>query len=43
MKKLKTVKRVLNKGSYVTFIMAAKIAIVAFAVNVVSSEEGSRS
>ena len=32
MKKLKTVKRVLNKGSYVTFIMAAKIAIVAFGI-----------
>lgn len=43
MKKLKIVKRVLNMGSYVTFVTAAKIAIVAFAVNVASREERSRS
>ena len=43
MKKLKIVKQALNKGSYVTFIMAAKIAVVAFAVNFVSSDGGSKS
>ena len=43
MSKIKTIKRAIAKGSYVTFIMAAKIAVVAFAVNFVSSDGGSKS
>ena len=43
MKKLKNIKHVLNKGSYMTFIMATKIAVVAFAVNFVSSDGGFKS
>lgn len=38
MSKMKTIKRAIAKGSSVTFIMAAKITLVAFAINVVSSD-----